>query len=163
MNKTNYENFIPRFSIRSLLIVVGVAAIAGLWAGTYWRQRPPEQVPYSKARLAKALKNGQPVFLTIDADWAINVDSSRPRFLSALVSEELRSRNVLAMNADWTMPSNEVDDLVKRLNLGKVPALILYDPAAPTSPTAFPLSTPDDEILAALDGLRYKSPDVSSQ
>lgn len=86
----------------------------------------------------------------VDADSAPSA-SRRPVYMTPAVSRYLRQRGIVAMRADWTHRSSEVDALLRGLQQDDIPALAIYSPRRPDGPVVVSRQLTDAEILAAID------------
>ncbi|MEL6109547.1 MAG: hypothetical protein AAFU85_26355 [Planctomycetota bacterium] len=141
----------PRFRLRTLLLIIFVAALVSLSLNQFLVTRPPTQASYSATALSELLADGKTVLVTIDADWAMN-PSSRPRYMSPDVSRRVRELNIAMLTANWTKANPSVDALMQSLNQSRVPTLVLFSPQTPDSPIVLPQDPSETEILDALDG-----------
>lgn len=132
-----------------LTVVVALVTLGTFTFNNYLHARPPVQHAYSSADLQDYLRDGKTVLVTVDADWAIN-PSDRPFFMSADVSRIIRQKGLVAMTADWTAKSPEVDSLMAEVDHKEAPALIVFAPENPDSPIVFGRADKESEIVAAL-------------
>lgn len=132
-----------------LTVVVALVTLGTFAFNNYLHARPPEQHAYSPADLQDYLRGGKTVLVTVDADWAIN-PSDRPFFMSADVSKIIRQKGFVAMIADWTTRSPEVDSLMAEIGQKEAPALVVFSPENPDSPIVFNRGDKESKIVAAL-------------
>ncbi|MCA9126792.1 MAG: hypothetical protein KDB22_06900 [Planctomycetales bacterium] len=141
-----------QFGLRTLLVLIAIAAWGSLQLNVYLRTRPPTQEAYSAADLQQHLNQGRVVMVTVDADWALN-PTARPRFMSAEVSRQIRARGIATMTADWTRRSPSVDQLMRSIDRNMIPALAVYSPRDPLNPIILPGDASDSLIVATLESL----------
>lgn len=142
-----------QFRLRTLFLLVLVAAFGSLALNRYLVTRPPTPRSYSSIALKEFLSDGKTVLVTVDADWALN-PSNRPRYMSPDVSRRIRELNIETLTANWTKPNPAVDALMQSLSQTTVPTLALFSPDAPANPIVLPQHPSDADILDAINGKR---------
>ena len=120
--------------LRRRLIVRGLAAVIVAAAG-YWMLSPPRTlavkfVDFDRERIAEARKAGRIVLVDFTANWCLTCKLVEERIYNdKQVADELKARNVLAVEGDITdkdMPAN--DALYKDLKEPGVPVSVVYPP-----------------------------------
>ena len=139
-----------RFRLRTLFIVIAIAAIGAWVLSEFMQTQPPTQSRYSAANLRELLAAGKTVVVTIDADWAVNA-TNRPRFMSPEVSRRIREMEIETLSADWTNGDSQVGDLMKRVGETNVPAMIVFSPDAPDHPVVLAKDPAEADILNVLN------------
>ncbi|MFN5275366.1 MAG: hypothetical protein ACK5E3_19360 [Planctomycetota bacterium] len=136
-------------SLKSVFILVLVAAVISLGLRFYKNSQPLAFTPYSSDLRDDALENGQCVLVTLYANWDLN--SSDPiRWLSHDVTIRARARNMLPLCADWTHHAPQVTALMDELNIKSVPAIAIYDPRYPSTPKVIEGLATDRATLDAI-------------
>lgn len=140
-----------RYAIRSMFAILSLAAVGCLAMRYYYLDRQPLQLkPYSKESRDEALRNGQCILVTIYGNWDLHT-ADPLRWLSHDVTRRIRSRNMLAMDADWTNHASHVTALMKEHNVTTVPALVMYAPADPDKPTVIRNFPDENHVLSVID------------
>ena len=106
---------------------------------------------WSPAAVDAALSAGQTVFVVFSADWCITCQVNE-RFV--LAQEEIRSAferlNVQVLKADWTERDEGIRSELARFGRAGVPLYLVYDPAAPGTPTRLPELLSINQVVEAL-------------
>lgn len=132
-----------------LTVVLALVMLGAFAVNNYLNARAPDHHAYSSADLQDYLRNGKTVLVTVDADWAIN-PSDRPFFMSPGISKAIRQKGFVAMTADWTTETPEVDSLMAEIGRKEVPALVVFSPENPDSPIVFSRGDKESKIVATL-------------
>ena len=111
-----------KISLRSVFMLVLLAAVISLGFQFYKNSQPLAFSPYSSDLRDHALEKGQCVLVTLYANWTLNT-SDPTRWLSHDVTIRARARNMLPLSADWTNHAPQVTELMDELNIKSVPAL----------------------------------------
>ncbi len=107
--------------------------------------------PYSEVRLEQALHSGRPVFIDFTAAWCLSCQvNERVAFSSTEVQRLFKSREVIALKADWTSKNKEITDALGTYGRNSVPLYIYYDPSCPGQPMILPELLTPKIILEAL-------------
>ncbi|MDD3371919.1 MAG: thioredoxin family protein, partial [Alphaproteobacteria bacterium] len=87
---------------------------------------------YSPASLRAGLAEGKTVFLNVTADWCLTCKANK-RFalLNEAVAERLFYSDVVAMQANWTVPNPEITELLHKYGRYGIPFNIVFGPGAP--------------------------------
>jgi len=88
-------------------------------------------VAYSKSELARLRAAGTPVFLDVTATWCITCQSNKKLVLhTAEVTNELRAKKAIWMEADWTEPDEEISALLTEFGRAGIPLNVYFAPHA---------------------------------
>ncbi len=90
-----------------------------------WQPFAPETIP-------SLVRSGKTVFVDVTADWCITCQINKGLVLSkGDVLEKLRQDNVVAMQADWTLPNDDIARYLAGFQRYGIPFNAVYGPAAP--------------------------------
>ncbi|MBT5309709.1 MAG: disulfide bond formation protein DsbD [Rhodospirillaceae bacterium] len=114
-----------------------------------WKPFAPDTIP-------ALIAEGKTVFVDVTADWCITCLVNKAVVLSNdEVLAKLKTGNVVAMQADWTLPDDTIADYLASFGRYGIPFNAVYGPGAPDG-KALP------ELLSSssvLDGLRLAAGD----
>ena len=138
-------------ALAGILALAAIALPAGLArdaapprADALWR-------PFDQAEIAARVAAGETVFVDVTADWCLTCQVNKTVVLDrAPVGERLSGEGVVAMRADWTLPSEEISDYLARFGRYGIPFNAVYGPGAPEG-IALPELLSDEAVLSALD------------
>ncbi len=142
-------------AIASSLLLIAVGAVtasltSGKWAEGLRADHP--WVPLDTTEIAKAVRNGQIVFVDVTADWCITCKANKIGvLLQDPVYSALQQEQVITMRGDWTQPSDQVTDYLRKYNRYGVPFNIVYGPGAPEG-IELPVVLTDNRVLEAIKG-----------
>ncbi|MFT6986569.1 MAG: suppressor for copper-sensitivity B [Psychromonas sp.] len=107
-------------------------------------------VPLNRTQIELQVKQGNVVFVDVTADWCVTCKANKIGvILQEPVYSALQSKGVIAMQGDWTLPSESISKYLQSYGRFGVPFNIVYGPGAPQGiPLATILSS--DAVLAAL-------------
>lgn len=112
-------------------------------------------VAFDESKIKDHLAAGKTVFVDVTADWCITCQVNKSLVLSKpQIADKLNSGTVVAMQADWTRPSDTIADYLARFDRYGIPFNVIYSQAYPDG-----LALP--EILsqsAVLNGLSAIGP-----
>ncbi len=97
---------------------------------------------WSPELMAKALADGNPVYVDFTAKWCATCQANKKVAYTQEVNEEFAFGNVVLMRADKTRPNAVIDEEMRRLNRSAVPVNVLYMPNGETHITRELLTAP---------------------
>ena len=90
------------------------------------------------------------MFVDVTADWCLSCKANKVLVLDRKpVSDELSADTVIAMQADWTRPDDNIARFLERHGRFGIPFNIVYGPGAPAGVSMSELLTEQD-VLEAL-------------
>ena len=93
---------------------------------THWQAFDPRSI-------ARHVSDGHTVFVDVTADWCLTCKANKSLVLDrSPVIDRLTDRSVVAMQADWTRPDQEISRFLERHNRYGIPFNIVYGPGAPS-------------------------------
>lgn len=106
--------------------------------------------PLSEEAVQNALAQHKRVFVDVTADWCITCKINKLNVLSRDdVQAALQAPDVVALRGDWTLPSKEITDFLKRRGQVAVPYNQIYGPRLPEG-KALPTLLSRDAVLNTL-------------
>lgn len=88
----------------------------------------------------QAIADGKRVFVDVTADWCINCKVNELLVLHrADVVAALRQSDVVALQGNWSRPSEDIRQFFRRYGAGGVPFNAVYGPANPQGEVLSPL------------------------
>lgn len=130
-----------------------------VWLRDYVHNRPIAWVPYSAEALARKRSEGRVVMVLVDANWHPAVTYTRVFAVETPgVRKFLRSHGIIAMEADWSEPSPDVNELLASLNEQSVPIVAVFPAAEDATPITLRDMATEDQVLAALQEASGKPP-----
>jgi suppressor for copper-sensitivity B len=115
-------------------------------AKTYWQAFEP-------ASIARHVSAGNTVFVDVTADWCLTCKVNKSLVLDrSPVADRLAELSLIAMQADWTRPNEDISRFLERHNRYGIPFNVVYGPGAPTGLALPEILTPTlvlDAIEAA--------------
>lgn len=145
-----------KFRLRTLLLLVFVASLLSLLLRSRIVNRPIRFQSYSSQSLEKNLDEGRPVLVSIGADWCLSGAVNRD-MISGKMGYPMRKNRVVALEADWTKPSQEVQTLMEELGVQTVPAIAIFTPATRKNPTIMTDLVDQERILHAIEQTNRQS------
>lgn len=117
---------------------------------------PPE--PKWEALSAQAIdqyvEEGKVVFVDVTADWCVTCKANKVGvLLQEPVYSELNSTDVVAMQGDWTVPSDSVTSYLQSYDRFGVPFNIVFGPGAPNG-IELPVILTSDDVISAIEKAR---------
>jgi suppressor for copper-sensitivity B len=110
---------------------------------TYWR-------PFDEAEIRRLVRDGQTVLVDVTADWCITCQVNKAAVLNRdPVATLLEDGAIVAMRADWTLPSQEIANYLARFGRYGIPFNAVYGPNAPDG-VMLPEILVTDSVLAAV-------------
>ena len=148
---------LPRPAVLGAVLVAAVGAF--LTPAAFDARSPAIQAskdagqwePFDQARIAELVASGATVFVDVTADWCITCQVNKTLVIdSDAVSEVLGNGEVIAMRADWTLPSQEISDYLASFGRYGIPFNAVYGPGAPQG-EPLPELLSVDAVLGALE------------
>ncbi len=88
--------------------------------------------PFDEAAIPKLLAGGKTVYVDVTADWCITCLVNKGMVLGdQQVNDLLSSRKIIAMQADWTKPSDVISQYLAKHGRYGIPFNIVYGPKKP--------------------------------
>ena len=110
---------------------------------TVWR-------PFNEAEIRRLVSDGQTVLVDVTADWCITCQVNKAAVLNRdPVATLLDDGVIVAMRADWTLPSREIADYLARFGRYGIPFNAVYGPDAPDG-VMLPEILITDSVLGAV-------------
>lgn len=138
----------------ALIILVSASLAVGSITANQWATPlPPE--PNWEPLLTTAIENhiadGKVVFINVTADWCITCKANKIGvLLQDPVYGTLHHSNVVAMEGDWTVPSQSVTSYLQENGRFGVPFNIVYGPKAPNG-IPLPTILTDESVISAIE------------
>ena len=108
-------------------------------------------VPFDKAAITRLITTGKVVFVDVTADWCITCIVNKSVVLSkGEALARLSSDSVVAMQADWTLPSDAISRYLAGFGRYGIPFDAVYGPGAPKG-LALPELLTEEAVLSAID------------
>jgi suppressor for copper-sensitivity B len=126
------------------LLVEVQPAPATIDANTVWQKFDPEAIPGLVAA-------GKTVFVDVTADWCITCKINKALVLDDEdVASRLKADGIVAMQADWTRPSEQIAAFLASFNRYGIPFNAVFGPRLPQGRVLGELLT-TNEVLSTLD------------
>jgi suppressor for copper-sensitivity B len=115
-----------------------VALIIPLSAGSHDGTVDPKKLnalwqPFDEAAIAAQVADGKTVFVDVTADWCVTCQVNKTFVLGRqTVMARLKAPNVIAMQADWTRPDDEIARYLAGFGRYGIPFDVIYGPGSPT-------------------------------
>jgi suppressor for copper-sensitivity B len=88
--------------------------------------------PFDEAAIARLVVQGKTVFVDVTADWCVTcIVNKRLVVDSMAVNARLTASTVVAMQADWTRPNDDIARFLAANNRYGIPFNAVYGPGAP--------------------------------
>ncbi|WP_284509687.1 thioredoxin family protein [Salinivibrio costicola] len=137
-----------------LLVVVVLGLIGASLTAPRWAtplNSDPDWVSLDEAAIDQAVDQGKVVFVDVTADWCITCHANKVGvILQSPVYDAITAPNVVAMQGDWTRPSERVTQYLQKHQRYGVPFNIVYGPGAPNG-IALPVILTDKAVMSALE------------
>jgi len=112
--------------------------------------------PFDEKTIPTLVAQGKTVFVDVTAEWCITCKANKRLVLSdTSIVERLKEENVIAMQADWTLPDDRIAAYLARYERYGIPFNAVYGPGAPRGVT-LPEILSKSGVLAALDEARTR-------
>ncbi|MGZ2260140.1 protein-disulfide reductase DsbD family protein [Roseobacter sp. A03A-229] len=107
--------------------------------------------------IARRVSEGETVFVDVTADWCLTCKANKALVLDRdPVRARLRGGSVIAMQADWTRPDDNIARFLERYDRYGIPFNIVFGPGAPSG-IALPEVLTPQVVLDALDTASVRS------
>ena len=107
--------------------------------------------PFDEAEIGRLVAEGKTVLVDVTADWCITCQVNKAAVLSrGPVARLMEDGAVVAMRADWTLPSQEIADYLAKFGRYGIPFNAVYGPDAPDG-VMLPEILVTDSVLAAVE------------
>jgi suppressor for copper-sensitivity B len=114
------------------------AEVAGVWTA------------FDAARIPDLVRDDRVVFVNVTADWCLTCRVNERFVLGQdAVRAHLESTDVVAMQADWTRPDEDIARFLARYGRYGIPFDVVYGPGSPDGHVLAELLT-KDEVLSAI-------------
>ena len=121
---------------------------------------------YTPERLESLIRDGKPVFIDFTADWCLTCKGNEAAAIETeAVAQAIRDSGAVALRADKTEPSPDVDALLRKLGnaAASIPFYAVFSPNDPSNPVlldgAFVSSEP---FVQAIADAKKPTPDLAS-
>ena len=122
----------------------------GIDATSHWQDFEP-------LGIARRVSEGETVFVDVTADWCLTCKANKSLVLdSDPVRARLRGGSVIAMQADWTRPDDNIARFLERYDRYGIPFNIVFGPGSPSGIALPEILTPQ-AVLDALDTASVRS------
>ena len=123
----------------------GTSELSGIWQ------------PFDRGAIPALVRNGKTVFVDVTAEWCITCQINKAVSLSkGEALARLKGKNVIAMQADWTRPSDEISNYLATFGRYGIPFNAVYGPGTPNG-FALPELLSQQIVIDALDRAGNKS------
>ncbi|MEM8589239.1 MAG: protein-disulfide reductase DsbD domain-containing protein [Pseudomonadota bacterium] len=116
----------------AVLAVVAMLLPAQLPRAASTTDSSTEWAAFSRSAVAERVGEGQIVFVDVTADWCLTCLTNKLLVIDrGEVAETLAGDDVVAMQADWTLPDDAIADFLASYGRYGIPFNIVYGPEAP--------------------------------
>ncbi len=106
--------------------------------------------PFDRNNIDSMVAEGKVVFIDVTADWCITCQVNKSFVLAGdPVLAQLKSENIIAMQADWTLPSDQISDYLASYARYGIPFNAVYGPGTPEG-IVLPELLSSDAVIQAL-------------
>ncbi len=106
-------------------------------------------IKFDEAKIDEYLKEDKIIFVDVTADWCITCKANKSLVLDTDEIEKLLSQeNIIAMRADWTRPSDDIANYLKKYNRFGIPFNIVYKSGS--APIVLPELLTKDKVINAI-------------
>ena len=124
-----------------VLLTIPVLAFGLFWAPSLAPSEPTPidqdvttsiWAPFERSAIARHVSRGHVVVVDVTADWCVTCKANKALVLDREpVVSALRADGIIAMQADWTRPSDVIARYLKANNRFGIPFNAIYGPGAP--------------------------------
>ncbi|MEZ9056556.1 protein-disulfide reductase DsbD family protein [Vibrio pelagius] len=138
----------------ALIILISASLVVGsITSNKSATLLPPEPnwEPLSTTAIENHIADGKVVFVNVTADWCITCKANKIGvLLQDPVYGMLHHSEVVAMEGDWTVPSQSVTSYLQENGRFGVPFNIVYGPKAPNG-IPLPIILTDGSVISAIE------------
>ena len=138
----------------ALIILISASLVVGsITSNKSATLLPPEPnwEPLSTTAIENHIADGKVVFVNVTADWCITCKANKIGvLLQDPVYGMLHHSEVVAMEGDWTVPSQSVTSYLQENGRFGVPFNIVYGPKAPNG-IPLPIILTDESVISAIE------------
>ncbi|WP_321284794.1 protein-disulfide reductase DsbD domain-containing protein [uncultured Vibrio sp.] len=138
----------------ALIILVSASLVVGsITSNKSATLLPPEPnwEPLSTTAIENHIADGKVVFVNVTADWCITCKANKIGvLLQDPVYGMLHHSEVVAMEGDWTVPSQSITSYLQENGRFGVPFNIVYGPKAPNG-IPLPIILTDESVISAIE------------
>ncbi|MDD9922172.1 MAG: protein-disulfide reductase DsbD family protein [Boseongicola sp.] len=110
----------------------------------YWQAFEPQEI-------ARHVSEGHTVFVDVTADWCLTCKANKTLVLDREpVVDRLEDAEIVAMQADWTRPNEDISRFLERHGRYGIPFNIVFGPGAPSG-IALPEVLTKARVMEAID------------
>lgn len=114
----------------------------------------PKWETLSAQAIDQYVEEGKVVFVDVTADWCVTCKANKVGvLLQEPVYSELNNADVVAMQGDWTVPSDSVTSYLQSYDRFGVPFNIVFGPGAPNG-IELPVILTSDDVISAIEKAR---------
>ncbi|MBL6928557.1 MAG: thioredoxin family protein [Rhodospirillales bacterium] len=105
--------------------------------------------PFDEVAIQTHVADGKTVFVDVTADWCVTCQVNKAFILGRdSVMARLKAPNVVAMQADWTRPSDDIAHYLAGFGRYGIPFDVVYGPGAPKG-VVLPELLSEDAVMGA--------------
>ncbi len=112
-----------------------------------------EWQPWSEDAVARALADGNPVFVDFTAAWCLTCQANKIALHADAVETAIAEKSIALLEGDWTHQDPAITQALAKHGRATVPLYLLYDPADPSNPVILPQILTKAILLEAFEGL----------
>ncbi len=102
------------------------------FAPVVWRDDEIPWIPYTRERARRAVSRGHTIFIDYTAEWCVNCKANEKAVIDTRpVREAMKRLGVLPFKADYTLPSDEITDDLRKYGSGGVPLYLIIPAGQP--------------------------------
>ena len=114
-------------------------------------------VAFDRAQIARLVSQGNTVFVDVTADWCLTCKANKALVIDREpVASALEAPDVIAMQADWTRPDDNISRYLESFNRFGIPFNAVYGPGAPEGIVLSEVLTAS-AVLEALERARTRA------
>lgn len=129
---------IRKRSIRLTATVIAILIAAwGIFASLPPKKSELKWEHWSQQRVDELLKEGKPVYIDFTAQWCLTCQVNKKRAYTKEIVDLMNKRGIVALKADKTNPSPEIDKAISQYGRSAIPVNVLHVPGE-KEPFIFP-------------------------